>query len=75
MLSRWTDAIIEGESSDIGKEFTSIWLDTSNDTFKSLNVKGHSVIKLSPKRKKIKQSKDFGNKLEDFMKAIEPLKK
>jgi hypothetical protein len=52
----------------------SVWLDPSSAAAKTLGVKGHSIVTLSIKKRKILNSKDFGNKIEDFTKALEKLK-
>ncbi|MDX1940206.1 MAG: hypothetical protein SFU99_06610 [Saprospiraceae bacterium] len=58
---------------NFGKEFHSILLDWDNALMKTLSIKGFSIIKISIKNKKLIQLQDFGDKKEDFFKAVDPL--
>jgi hypothetical protein len=63
----------EGFNKKFGKEYLSVWLDAENSVFKPLGIKGHAILTITKKGKVLKKQ-DFGNKIDDFMKSIEPLK-
>jgi hypothetical protein len=63
----------EGFNQKFGKEYLSVWLDPENAVFKPLGIKGHAIITIT-KKGAVKNNQDFGNKIDDFMKAIEPYK-
>jgi hypothetical protein len=64
----------EGFTKKFGKDYLSVWLDPDNAVFKPLDIKGHAILTITKKGKVIKKE-DFGNKIDEFMKAIEPYKK
>lgn len=64
----------DGFNQKFGKDYLSVWLDPDNEVFKPLNIKGHAILTITKKGKVVKKQ-DFGNKIDDFMKALEPLKK
>lgn len=66
--------LTEGFKKRFGKDYLSVWLDRDNAVFKPLDIKGHAILTITKKGKVVKKQ-DFGNKIDDFMKAIEPLKK
>lgn len=57
-----------------GNEFQPVFLDGESEIAKSLGVKGHAIVVISQKNKKVKKVRDYGNKIDDFMKAIEEFK-
>ena len=63
----------DGFNKKFGKEYLSVWLDPANAVFKPLGIKGHAIITIT-KKGKVNKKQDFGNKIDDFMKAIEPFK-
>jgi hypothetical protein len=63
----------EGFVKKYGKEYLPVWLDINSDVANSLRVKGHSIVTISSKGKVLKKV-DFGNKIGDFMKAVEEFK-
>lgn len=64
----------DGFIQKFGNDYLPVWLDPDNAVFKPLNIKGHAILTITKKGKVIKKQ-DFGNKIDDFMKAIEPFKK
>jgi hypothetical protein len=63
----------DGFTKKYGKDYMSVWLDPDNAVFKPLSIKGHAILTIT-KKGKVMKKQDFGNKIDDFMKAIEPFK-
>ncbi len=68
------DHLRDGFVTKYGKKFPSILLDPSSAVAKALGVKGHSVINISMRKKKVTDFVDYGNKFDDFMKRIDNYK-
>ncbi len=63
----------EGFIKKFGSEYLPVWLDPDNAVFKPVKIKGHAILTITRKGNVLKKV-DFGNKIDDFMKAIEPFK-